>query len=263
MTTAYGMCFLCYYSYNQPIKMETESKKISIPPSLAILIAGVLIAGAVIYSSKDNTRVVALQGAQQQAAAQGAPQIAVDIRKVKTAGAPFIGNPNAPVTVAYWYDYQCPFCKRNEEATMPQLVTDYVDTGKVKIVFKDYEFLGPDSQTLGQYSRAVWNVAPDQFYKWHKAVFDNQGTENTGWATKEKIQSITSGVLGAAVTSKVTQDVTANGASYQKIIDSDKSEGAQMGITGTPGAIIGTQFISGAQPYASFKKAIDVALQAK
>ena len=243
--------------------MENESKKISIPPSLAILVAGVLIAGAVIYSSKGNSGAVAVQGAQQQVAAQAAQPIAVDISKVKTAGEPFVGKVDAPVTVAYWYDYQCPFCQRNEQVAMSQLVKDYVDSGKVKIVFKDYAFLGPDSQTLGQYSRAVWEAAPDKFYLWHKAIFDNQGTENTGWATKEKILSITTGVLGANVTSKVSQLVATKGTDYQKQMEADKTEGTQMGITGTPGAIIGTQLVSGAQPYASFKKTIDAALQGK
>ncbi|MBI2023890.1 thioredoxin domain-containing protein [Candidatus Giovannonibacteria bacterium] len=59
---------------------------------------------------------------------------------------PFIGDPNAPVTIAYWSDFQCPFCQRFEQNTLPTLVDQYVKTGKVKIVFKDFQFLGPDSQ---------------------------------------------------------------------------------------------------------------------
>jgi protein-disulfide isomerase len=235
--------------------METQESKNIVSTPVAIIIAGVIIAGAVIFATR--------QPATQPATANAQPQapVAVDVGKVKTDGEPYIGNANAPVTMAYWYDYQCPFCQRNEEDTMPQIVKNYVDTGKLKVVFKDYEFLGPDSQTLGQYSRAVWEVAPDKFYQWHKAVYDNQGTENTGWATQAKILSITKSVLTADQTNQVVQLVKTKGTEYQKEMDADKAEGTAMGINGTPGAIIGKQLVSGAQPYAAFQSAIDAALK--
>lgn len=236
--------------------MEPQSSsKFTLSTPVAVIISGVVIAGAVIFTN----RYPVPQGTAtqpQQPVAQAA-----DVSKVKTDGEPFMGNANAPVTMAYWYDYQCPFCQRNEEDTMPQIVKNYVDTGKLKIVFKDYQFLGPDSQMLGQYSRAVWAVVPDKFYQWHKAVYDNQGTENTGWATQSKILSITTSVLGAGDTSKVAALVKSSGAEYQKEMDADKAEGAAMGINGTPGTIIGKQLISGAQSYSAFQTAIDAALK--
>ena len=146
---------------------------------------------------------------------------------------------------------------------MPQIIKDYVDTGKVKIVFKDYQFLGDDSQTLGKVSRAVWETLPSKFYQWHKALYDNSGTENTGWATKDKILSITTGVLGAADAQKVMALAEKNAVAYQNEMDADKAEGAAMGISGTPGTIIGKQLISGAQPYSVFKQMIDLTLQGK
>ena len=146
---------------------------------------------------------------------------------------------------------------------MPQLIKDYVNTGKAKLVFKDFQFLGPDSQTLGQFSRAVWAVAPDKFYDWHKAIYDNQGTENTGWATHDKIMSITTSVLGASLANQVNQLVTTNGAEYQKEMDADKAEGSGFGVTGTPSFIIGKQLIIGAQPYAAIKQVIDLTLAGK
>ncbi len=225
---------------------------------MAIIIVGVIIAGAVYFGTSKGGTVAGTQ--VQQPTEQPAAQ-AVDVSNVKTAGDPFIGNQNAPATMAYWYDYQCPFCGRNEEQVMPQIVKNYVDTGKLKIVFKDFEFLGPDSQTLGQYSHAVWEAAPDKFYAWHKAVYDNQGTENTGWATQAKILSITKSVLDAATTDQVVNLVKTKGAEYQKIMDADKAEGSALGINGTPGSIIGKRLVEGAQPYAAFQTAIDAALK--
>ena len=224
----------------------------------AIVIAGVIIAGGLFIGLSGRSAPSAGADPSGQPPAQ-----AVDVSKVKIAGQPFVGKENAPVIYAYWFDYQCPFCQRHEEEAMPQIVKDYVDTGKVKIVFKDFQFLGPDSQTLGQYSRAVWEAVPSKFYQWHKAVYDNQGTENTGWATQEKILSITRSVLSADETNKVVQFVKTKGAVYQKEMDADKAEGAAFGISGTPGNIIGKQLVEGAQPYSVFKQVIDLTLQGK
>ncbi len=220
------------------------------------MLAGVLIGGAVLWGNAHPSATVTTGAA---ATAQQPTAPAVDVSKVKTAGEPFIGNPNAHITIAYWFDYQCPFCKQNEETVMPQIISDYVNTGKARIVFKDFEFLGADSQTLGQTGRAVWEVAPDKFYQWHKAVYDNSGTENTGWATPAKIRSITEGVLGVATTNQVLALVASKGTEYQKAMDADKAEGSAFGINGTPGFIIGKQLVSGAQPYAQLKAAIDAA----
>lgn len=233
---------------------QTKTNLLAIP--IAIVIAGAIIGGALLAALRQP-------GSPTAAITQQPKARVVDVSKVKTEDEPFIGKQNAPVTIAYWYDYQCPFCQRNEEDTMPQIVKDYVDTGRVKVVFKDFQFLGPDSQTLGKYSRAVWETAPAKFYQWHKAIYDNQGAENTGWATEAKILSITTSVLGVGDTGKVAALVNAKGDEYQREMDVDKEEGATMGINGTPGTIIGKQLIEGAQPYAQFKAAIETALTGK
>jgi protein-disulfide isomerase len=231
-----------------------SSKQFVLTMPIAVIIAGVAIAGAIVWG---NSKPSGVQTPTPTAPKQGQT---ADISKVKAAGEPFMGSPNAPVTVAYWFDYQCPFCKQNEETSMPQLITNYVNTGKVKVVFKDFQFLGPDSQALGQAARAVWDVAPGKFYAWHRAIYDNQGKENTGWATQAEITSITKGVLGASDTSKVLALVKTNGAAYQKAMDADKTEGGAFGINATPSFIVGKQLIVGAVPYATLKQAVDTAV---
>ncbi|MEY4747724.1 MAG: hypothetical protein RLZZ416_773 [Candidatus Parcubacteria bacterium] len=238
-------------------KESQRSTKFSINTPVAIIIAGALIAGGLFMGLRSKDSLPAAGDGSPQPTAQAA-----DIGKVRLDGEPYIGNAKAPA-MAYWYDYQCPFCQRHEEQTMPQIIKDYVDTGKLKIVFKDYQFLGSDSQTLGKFSRAVWEVAPDKFYAWHKVVYDKQGQENTGWATQEKIMSITASVLGKSMADKVDQLVKTKGNEYQKAMDADKAEGTEMGINGTPGSIIGKQLVEGAQPYSAFKSAIDAALADK
>lgn len=241
------------------VQTVTPPNKLSVP--MAIILAGVLVAGAVLLNgSRSNTAQVNVPQQPGQVAQQPAGQ-AVDIAKVKTDGEPFVGSPNAPVTMAYWFDYQCPFCRRFEEDAITQLMKDYVNTGKVKVVFKDFQFLGPDSQTAGLAERAVWEVAPDKFYTWHKAMYDKQDNENGGWGNKTDILALTKS-LGID-SAKVEQLMTSKATEYQKAMDADKAEGGAFGINGTPGSIIGKNLISGAQPYSAVKQLIDLALQGK
>lgn len=237
---------------------KVESNQLSIP--VAIIIAGVLIAGAVYLGTSKSTITTAENNQPQQVAQQLTGQVA-DITKVNTDGNPFVGNPNAQVTVAYWYDYQCPFCKRFEEDAMSQLMNDYVKTGKVKVIFKDFQFLGPDSQTAGLAERAIWDVAPDKFYTWHKTMYDKQDGENSGWGNKVDILALVKSLGIDSV--KVEQLMTSKAAEYQKAMDADKAEGGVFGINGTPGTIIGKNLISGAQPYAAVKQLVDITLQGK
>lgn len=243
-----------------------KPNSLSVPAS--IIIAGVIIAGAIYFSSTQRATTVttasAPQGQQPQAAAAQPQQPAakpVDISKVNITGEPFVGNANAPVTVAEWYDYQCPFCKRFESDAVAQLMTDYVKTGKVKLVFKDFQFLGADSQTAGLASRAIWEVAPDKFYDWHNAMFEKQDSENSGWGSKADVLALAKSF--GIDTAKVDQLMTSKAAEYQKEMDADKAEGSGFGINGTPGTIIGKQLISGAQPYSAVKQLVDLALQGK
>lgn len=235
-----------------------KDNKLAVP--ISIVVAGIVIAGAIMFGNRSSGGSAATgAGTQpQQQAGQPAAQ-AVDISKVKIIGQPSIGNPDAPVIIAYWYDYQCPFCKRIEENVMSQLISDYVKTGKVRIVYKDYQFLGEDSQTAGLAESAVWEVAPDKFYQWHKAMYDKQDDENAGWGKKADILALTSS-LGVDA-ARVEQLMTTKAAEYQKAMDADKAEGSAFGITGTPSVIIGKKVIQGAQPFSAFKAAIDEVLK--
>jgi protein-disulfide isomerase len=248
---------------------------------LAILLGSFVIAGGIVWSSTHGALAVPatdyqaagqqpsqaqLQGqagAQAQVQQQQRPTLAVDSSKVSVKGNPYIGQLSAPIVIDYWFDYQCPFCKQNEETVMPGLVKDYVDTGKVRVVFKDYQFLGPDSQSLGIMARAVWAVAPDKFYDWHKAIFDNQGREGSGWANAAFISSTTLQILGPQLAAQAGALSQSNASVFQKELDADKAEAVSFGISGTPAMVIGKTLVDGAQPYASFTTAIAAAMVTK
>ena len=233
--------------------MDTNeiSNKLYLPA--AVVLAGLFIAGAVFWNGSHPS-------AGTPAPGTGAAP-AVNIKDVTVAGEPFIGNPNAPVTLAEWSDYQCPFCKQFEVTTLPQIIQDYVNAGKVKVVFKDFNFLGPNSMVDAEYARAVWALYPDKFLDWRTAFYNDQPQENSldASANLAWLLKTTGSVSGIDVNS-VKAAVAANKSAYDAAINADRTEGQKFGINATPSFIIGTQLIQGAYPYANFKAAIDAAL---
>lgn len=237
-----------------------DYSKLIIPGS--IIIAGVIIGAFV---------MVGLSKMSPSAATGTAPTQAVNIADVKiTAEDPYIGDAHAPVTLAYWSDYQCPFCKAvevggvagiNISASIPTLIKDYVDTGKLKIVFKDYPFLGNDSITAALYEHAIWKLYPSKFYTWREAMYKAQDAEgDTGFGNATTIDALIKTISGLD-DAKIKADVAANTAAYQAQIDADRAEGTSFGISGTPGFITGTTLIPGAVDLSTFTAAIDAQLR--
>jgi protein-disulfide isomerase len=238
----------------------------SINPNLytpiAIVVAGVLVAIAVFAVGHVGGGTSPATTDTSTGTTQPSTTATVNSDQISTTGDPIVGQANAPLTIVYWFDYQCPFCRENELNTMPDIIKNYVDTGKVKIDYKDFSFLGADSDTLGHYARAVWAVAPSEFEAWHDAVYANQGEENTGWATTAEIQKITASVLTAAQTAQVMQLAVSNATQYQSAMDADKQQGENDGVQGTPAMIIGTQLVAGYEDYADVSATIDQQLAA-
>jgi len=228
----------------------------SIP--IAIVLAGLLVAAAVFFSNGSNMNLG--NGGTEQT-----PQVNVKDVKI-TADDPFIGDANAPVTLVYWSDYQCPFCKAVEvggvagipiDPSIPTLISDYVNTGKLRIVFKDFPFLGEDSITAALYEHAVWEMYPDKFYDWRDAMFVAQDDEgDVGFGDEPSILALIKKIPGMDADA-LKAKVAANKDTYQQLISADRSEGASFGVGGTPAFITGTTLIPGAVDLSTFKSAID------
>ncbi|MEK7093310.1 MAG: thioredoxin domain-containing protein, partial [Patescibacteria group bacterium] len=147
----------------------------------------------------------------------------------------------------------------NVAPSIPTLVKEYVDTGKLKIVFKDYAFLSEDSTTAALYGRAVWALYPSKYFEWRTAMYKAQDEEHGGFGDEKSIVALTGTISGMNAT-KVKADVAANTAAYQAKIDADRAEGTSFGIQGTPGFITGKTLIPGAVDLKTFTDAIDAQL---
>ena len=184
-----------------------------------------------------------------------------DVNKLDLSKSPYIGDKNAPLTMAFWSDFQCPFCQRFELQTFPTLVTKYVNTGKLKVVFMDFPFLGKDSATASEYSQSIWNLYPDQYFAWRTAMYVAQDAEgDQGFGDAPSIDALIQANFTKMDDAKIKADITTNKATYDAQIQKEQQIGQQNGIKGTPGFIVGTQQIVGAQPLAKFTAAIDAEL---
>ncbi|MDP2641530.1 MAG: thioredoxin domain-containing protein [Candidatus Yanofskybacteria bacterium] len=217
----------------------------------AILTAGLIIAGAIFYAigAPPRTQTASVAGSPESAQPRG------DLGEAKTEGRPFIGSPTAPLTLAYWLDFQCSYCKKFEQETLPLIIQEYVNSGELKVVFKDLQFLSPLSQAAGIVGKAVWEAAPSQYLDWQIAMFDQQGK----WQSEQDIIAL-AGEVGLDA-ERISMLLEQNRSRYQAALDADRAEAGSFGITGTPGFLIGGRTISGAQPFAVFSQVIDEVLQ--
>lgn len=245
--TLRGVLLVSSFWYTMETKQSVLEKYIT---PVAVLLGAAIIAFALIFGRG---------GGAPTPNPQAGGEVQVDIKNVKADVSPSVGEKDAPVTIAVWFDYQCPFCKRFELDALKQVYTEYVTTGKVRIVYKDFQFLGPDSQTAALFARAVWDAYPDKFYAWNGAMMEAQDDENAGFGDLESIKKVTATVPGIDV-ARIEKLMTDKKAQYEAAIAADRAEGQSMGVNGTPATIIGTSVYSGAQPYSAIKSAIDAEL---
>jgi protein-disulfide isomerase len=185
---------------------------------------------------------------------------------IDLGGHPILGAMDAPVDVYYWSDYQCPFCRRFEQNTFPQLVENHVRPGTVRYVFIQYPYLSESSTTAAIMDRCVWrqvrDADPGRYLDWHSAIFDAQGTKGSGWASRENLLEITAGVEGVDADA-VGTCMDERGTEVEAEIDADVQQARQFGIRGSPAFVLYNREadragkLVGAQPYDRFDSAID------
>jgi len=152
------------------------------------------------------------------------------------------------------------FCNKFFHDTEASIVSNYVETGKVKLIFKDFTIIGPDSITAAH----ATHCANDQgkFWEFHNILYNKWDGENNGWASSENLLSFAEevGLDIEQYTSCMTD------SKYQQLITASNEDARALGLTGTPGFfVIGKDNkigrISGAQPYDVFERIFEKELQ--
>lgn len=165
-----------------------------------------------------------------------------------------IGNPDAPVKVVEWGDYQCPGCGVFSREVQPQLIGEYVASGKVLFEFRDKAFLGEESIQAAQ--AAACAADQEKFWLFHDTIFANQSGENLGAFSKDRLREIAQ---------KANLDINAfnscvDAETHKEDVAAMNAEASKAGINSTPSVLVDGQRIN-FQGYSSLKAAIDAALQ--
>ncbi len=231
---------------------ETELSFAAYVVGLSVIISTLIISGTMFYlyrSFVGPTGTIA--GGTQNNAQPAGSKVTIKL----APNTPYLGNPNAKVTVVEYADYRCPFCERFFQTVMPDLQTKYIATGKIKFVYQDVAFLGPDSTTAGE--GAYCAIEQNKFWQFHDYMFAHQGDESTAWASAANEKQM-AGAMGL--------DPTAFGAcldsgKYAKQIATDTTTAGGYGVTGTPTIFVNGTPIIGAQDPSVFEQAIDAALK--
>lgn len=242
--------------FDEKISESIEDKQLSTPYLIpgAIIVAGVLIAGAIFYSNSSRLP----QGAALVGGGNGGVNDAGNIKAVAgdlSDDDPFLGSPEAPVTVVEFSDFQCPFCRKLWREALPQIKEKYVKKGLVKLVYRDFPLT---SIHPGAEPAALAGECADEqnkFWGMHDKIFEEQ--DKRGQGTVE---------FNAADLKKWAREIGLNGVQFDSCLDSrkyaaeiekDLQDGQGAGVTGTPGTFINGRIVQGAVPYAQFETIIE------
>jgi protein-disulfide isomerase len=226
---------------------------------LAVLgAAALLVVVAIVVSSGGSNGAKSRPGAAQKAtgAIPGEKESAEMLAGIPQSGI-HLGSPSAPVRLVEFADLQCPFCREYTLQTLPQLVQDYVRSGKVRMEFRDLAFLGKDSVTAGRHAAAAGEQ--DKLWNFIDVFYYNQGEENSGYVTPSFLHRIDE----AAGVDSAKADVFAASAASLVPIKQANAMGNQLRVQSTPTVFVGKrggalqQIEAGPTDVAAFKQAID------
>jgi protein-disulfide isomerase len=203
-----------------------------------------LLAGVIIVAMLGVAALAAVDGAG--AGQDGGP----DVRSLNKS----LGEPDAPVVVAVYSDFQCPYCKLFADDAGEQLREEYIDSGQVRLAYRHFAFLGEESQWAAEAS----DCADEQgrFWEYHDQLFAVQGTENSGAFSRDNLKAY-AGELG--LDSEQFSQCFDSGE-YRSRVRQEYAEGQRLGVRGTPTLFVDGRLVRNGSDYQVLRAAIETAL---
>ena len=226
--------------------------------STFVLIAVVIIGGFLLLKGDSSGNNIV---PTQQPSKTGSVKASVD-------DDPVVGNKNAPVTMIEFSDYQCPFCRKFWSETLPSIKSEYIDTGKVKFVYRDFPLtsIHPSAEPAAEAAECARDLygGDEAYFKMHDKIFSEQNILDGG-------DPITGPVRGTAQFSAdylkqwakdlgYNIDSCLDSGKFRSEVQKDLSDATAAGGQGTPYFVINGKPLSGAQPFSAFKQIIDAEL---
>jgi len=216
----------------------------------AILIAAVMVGGSLVYlgsrltggeQTNQDLNVAIEQGIadyieKQQGGGETATRTAPSVDSNIEDDDPFLGEDDAPITLIEFSDYECPFCKRNFTSNYDTIKEKYVNTGKVKMVYRDFPLVFHDPLATEQAMAAECareQSGDETYFAYHDLIFqttnsNGQGMEKT--ALYDLAEQV--GIDRAKFTACLDSE------KFKQEVAGDIADGQRAGISGTPGFVI-------------------------
>ena len=213
----------------------------------AIIIAGIIIAGAVAYNKnpKDNLAQVGQVGQEKDNVVSGNPSDNSPKEFSINQNSNVKGDFNAPITIIEYSDFQCPFCSKFH-LTVSQALDGY--PGKIRWVYKHFPLDNIHSNARPAAEASECAAEQGKFWEFADGLFENQVSLGNSFYSQLAGQiGLNTGQFNDCVSSR----------KYKDKVEADYQEGIKNGITGTPGSFINGEKIPGAVPYTSLKTVID------
>lgn len=160
------------------------------------------------------------------------------------------GQADAPVTIDEWADFQCPACGLFARSTEPQILSNYVASGKVKIVFHSFAFLGLESNWAAEAADCAGEQ--NKFFEFHDALYSAQAGENQGAFSRDKLKAMGTRLgLGQSFAACV------DSGRYTQSVRDEAAAGTALGVNATPTFFIGGKKYTGALTFDQVKQIVD------
>jgi protein-disulfide isomerase len=169
---------------------------------------------------------------------------------------PTLGSADAPITIVEFSDYECPFCQRHVGQTMPTLMAEMIDTGRVRYEFRDFplDSIHPTARSAAEAARCAAEQGDEMYWAMHDTLF----TFQSSWAGQQAQATAVYTELANAIglDGQLLAECVASGR-YAAAVQADVDEGFANGVSGTPAFFINGYFVSGAQPYDVFELVVN------
>jgi len=172
------------------------------------------------------------------------------------------GDPNAPVKIVEYADFQCPFCKRWVMETGPALDEEFVRTGQVHLEYRYFAFLGEDSKKAAEAAECA--ADQNRFWEMHDVLYSHQGAENSGVYSTGNLKKFAEEVKQRAAgfdTGKF--NACMDSGAKREIVERLTQQATQAGVASTPTFTVNGQAVVGAQTIDVFRAAIERAKTAR
>ncbi|NUN11771.1 DsbA family protein [Candidatus Micrarchaeota archaeon] len=237
----------------------------------SILFSTLLLSGVVFFSANNvatSLSGLSLNAAPNQVQATPTPIQEPDVPEVLSAAqvealyaqaAATLGDEDAKVTILEFSDYQCPFCRRHFNTAAKQILSEYVESGKVKIAWLDFPL---SFHPMAVPSANAVRCAGEQGKYWeaHDAVFEGQNQMDPVQTVDYKIEDVKKWIAGVDGINTDELNACIDSGKYASEVTANFNAGVDAGIQGTPGFIINGVLFSGAQPIEAFRQVIDAQL---